>query len=309
MRHPAPDQARSDRTFTHAVADFSAGWGDGGVHVSASGGGELVLTPTLSAAFDGPGLPRGWSAQPWVVGGDAAVDHGVRAVGARVSANDLYGAGRALDFGATFTGAPEEDAGLGTDLESVPWALFSTRYGGRLFARSHFHAEQRNAVPGDWFGAPHHFRVDWNILNLLFWIDGEVVVTQMVPIVGFMRPLASARRIGRGGVTLHWLRLSPYARSGTFLSRVLDAAGDARWISADCDLDRPEGTAVAFATRTGDTVEPDASWSGWADLRPSGGGIDTRGRFLQYRIELATSDAMRTPAVRRVMLGCRYDPA
>ena len=44
-----------------------------------------------------------------------------------------------------------------------------------------------------------------------------------------MRPLASDATPGGGAVTVDWMRLSPYAASGSFTSRIFDAGGPMTW--------------------------------------------------------------------------------
>jgi hypothetical protein len=74
------------------------------------------------------------------------------------------------------------------------------------------------------------------------------------------------------------------AKSGTFISEVIDAEAYCRWGR----LVASGGTAgVQWSTRSGNTREPDKSWSGWAGTKE--GKIQSRpSRYLQYKLELSS---------------------
>jgi len=61
--------------------------------------------------------------------------------------------------------------------------------------------------------------------------------------------------------------MSPYASSGVYVSRVLDAGTTAHWLSLTTLRQQPFGTAVTIETRTGDTANPpDGAWSTWTTV-------------------------------------------
>ena len=129
------------------------------------------------------------------------------------------------------------------------------------------------------------------------YVDGTLVDSEPVAIAADMRPLVSDFNADGSGVAVDWMTGDAYAASGAFLSRVLDA-GDARaaWGSLAAQGD----AGVAFATRTGDTATPDASWSDFQDVGPAGEIVSPRGRYLQYRATLTTADTSTTPTLDRV---------
>lgn len=91
-----------------------------------------------------------------------------------------------------------------------------------------------------------------------------------------------------------------YADRGAYVSTALDAGQIARWGTLAARAETPGGTSVRVATRSGNVAEPsDATWSEWTDARPLQGEAlqvaSPAGRFLQYRLTLATPDAATTP--------------
>lgn len=107
------------------------------------------------------------------------------------------------------------------------------------------------------------------------------------------------------------------AESGSFVARPLDAGGSSDWGILRWRVDGSPGR-VEFATRTGNSAEPDATWSEWSTpgMDAEGSAIRSpRGRFLQWRIRIfgggpgsvtaPTSSAMaenRSPALRDLRL-------
>ena len=54
-----------------------------------------------------------------------------------------------------------------------------------------------------------------------------------------------------------------YAARGTVTSEVLDAKLISKWGSLRWRAETPAGTAISVALRTGNTPEPDSTWSDW----------------------------------------------
>src|SRR6202140_1633952 len=180
------------------VSDFSAGTGTN-TYVSQIVDGEVIQLPTAGTEFSGTAIPSGWTVNNWGSGGSAVVNGGTIAVdGALVGTSGTYSQGRSLDFVATFTTDGSQHIGLGVDFNSAPWAIFSTGGGGgSLLARSNGGSgSQEILISGNWVGTPHHYRIDWNATNIVYWIDGVQVATQSVTISTAMRPLISDLLVG-----------------------------------------------------------------------------------------------------------------
>jgi hypothetical protein len=98
-----------------------------------------------------------------------------------------------------------------------------------------------------------------------------------------------------------------YAQRGTIISDVLDAKLISRWGSLRWKADSPAGTSITVATRSGNTAEPNETWSDWSaeetDLQRAVVRAPAA-RFLQYRVSLSSNDSHATPALHS--LAVRY---
>ncbi len=98
-----------------------------------------------------------------------------------------------------------------------------------------------------------------------------------------------------------------FAKKGTLISKVFEAAQIARWGTMSVRADIPPGCAITIATRSGNVAKPDKkTWSDWSvETMVVGTGwfpiASPAGRFLQYRLTLA-SDGKASAAIDRVAL-------
>jgi hypothetical protein len=304
---PTPTATATPFSFSDTTAaDFSAGIPGANTYVAQTADGEVILAPAVGAEFSGLLLPSGWSGAPWTTGGSAAVSGGnVTIDGALVATNAYYGSGHSLEFVATFGASTSQHVGFGTDLNAAPWAIFSTGYpgGASVLARTYIGSVASDTDLGGYIGAPHRFRIDWSASNVTYFVDGVQVASHSIGSVPDMRPVASDLA---GGPTLviDWLRMSPYATSGVFTSRVFDA-GAAQWLDLIWSGSQPSGASVTFETRVGNTSNPDdGTWMAWMPVSGSViGAPDTR--YLQYRAILGGSVTEDTPTVEQVMITYR----
>ena len=83
---------------------------------------------------------------------------------------------------------------------------------------------------------------------------------------------------------------SDLATQGTYLSDVRDAQTVATWGTIRWHATAPAGTRIEIATRSGNTLTPDETWSSWSDpyADHQGSAITSpRARYLQWRAVLA----------------------
>ncbi|HXI03180.1 MAG TPA: hypothetical protein VNI57_08375 [Candidatus Saccharimonadales bacterium] len=96
-----------------------------------------------------------------------------------------------------------------------------------------------------------------------------------------------------------------YAREGTVLGGVRDAGFTSRWGAITWDADTPSGTEVSFQVRTGDTEEPDATWTDWTGPydEPRGQVVENPpARFLQWKATLKSSSGEKSPVIRAIQV-------
>ena len=282
--------------------DFAAGSTDAGAYVARTTAGEVLLAPAAAAEFTGDELPAGWTITPYHDGGGGSLGDGHLTLdGARVACDRVFrGPPRAVDFSATFAARPDQHAGFGIDYVNAPWVTFSTKWGRRLYARTHLVTLEDKRIGGAWLGAPHHFRIEWNVLDIMFTIDGERAAYLLVPVPGYMAVVAANQRLGGAPLHVDWMRVSPYATAGVFTSRVLDGGAVVAWSDATWEAVVPAATTLALSVRTGDAARPGRTWSPWRRLASPGASVGAASRYLQYRARMATTDDRATPVLRRV---------
>ena len=297
------------------VADFTAGTLDPGTAVRQTDDGEVALAGAAGSAefFT---FPTNWTSFPWDGSGSATVQAGQLVLdGARAStlAGVTYGPGASVEFRATFTAASFQNAGFAGGNDSaggifadLPWAMFGTPSGStKLHARvgaSGGSSVDVDLDPGNTLnliGTPHTYRIDWTVVRV------RVLRGRHQPPHHEATPIAEAMRVGAsdaasGGpqLSLDWLRVSPYASTGTFVSRVFDGGGPTSWGTLSWTADTV-GTTLAMSVRAGSNNPPtDGSWMPIAAPGPTG----VAGRYLQYQAVLATTLADRTPVLQQVTI-------
>ena len=177
----------------------------------------LIIAPLLPVGasetdFNGSTLLADWFSTPWFSGGTTTVTGGSLIVdGALTGTVAAYGPGLSLEFVATFSGDAWQHIGFGIDYSAAPWIIFSTRQGGQLYARTNTEAADPldTMIPGDWFGTPHRYRIDWQPTQVVFSIDGTVVATHAAAIGVSLRPLISDFTGGGGMLTVDSLEMTP----------------------------------------------------------------------------------------------------
>src|SRR5262249_47385239 len=148
-------------------------------------------------------LPGGWFSGAYSPSGSATLaNNSLTLDGAQAGTYALYGPGQSVEWLATLSGDPWQHLGFGIDYNSGPWIIFSTYQGGQLYARTRTASGDTVDTPiaGQWFGAPHLYRIDWNVSDVVFSIDGSVVADEPVTISTGLRPLISDFNSGGGVV-------------------------------------------------------------------------------------------------------------
>lgn len=159
-------------------------------------------------------------------------------------------------------------------------------------------------IPGDWLGAPHVYRIDWTDSGVTFSIDGQQLASSPVSIGAPMRPLARDVTRGGGALDLDWVRMhASRSASGSYTSRVLEAGALVTWDRAFWQAQVPAATRVEISVRTGSTSTPDRSWTPFVTVFHSGATLAALvqgSRYIQYRVELASTGSPRTPVLQAI---------
>ena len=301
--YEAPPPPSPEATHT-SVSDFTAGTHTG-THVTDDNGGEVILKPEIAEEFSGAGLPAsfGYSGN-WGPGGSQTVSGGSLNVdGGYAGTTNTYGSGRSLEFKATFQPTQFTHVGFGVDYDTDPtWAMFSVKGDGNFYARTN-PGDVETPLPGGLLGSAHRYRIEWGASEVKYFVDGALVATHNVSIGIQLRPLASEFNEGGGSLSVDWLRMTPYASSGTYESAVIDAGEDVDWGPLSWTADEPAGTNVALSVRTGDTASPDGTWSAWTPVAASGDDVAGSSRYAQYRAEFTTSGPEMTAVLSDVTIG------
>jgi hypothetical protein len=119
-----------------------------------------------------------------------------------------------------------------------------------------------------------------------------------------MRPAIVDTAAGDGALSVDWMRMTPYAASGTFTSAVFDAGDSVAWQKLTTTSTVPAGTTSTITYRTGSTPLPDETWSSFTALG-TGGVMTASSRYVQYAIQMSTTAVAKTPLVQDVTVQFR----
>jgi len=96
----------------------------------------------------------------------------------------------------------------------------------------------------------------------------------------------------------------PYVSPESYISSVIDVNEHLGFTTLDYTASVPVNTTLTFDVRSGSTLIPDGSWSGWVTGIANGGSIAAvpTNRYLQYRANFATSDSTVSPTLDDVTI-------
>jgi uncharacterized repeat protein (TIGR01451 family) len=153
----------------------------------------------------------------------------------------------------------------------------------------------------------HVFRIEWEPEVTRYYINGTLQATilsstQVVTSWVFLYHQTPSF-YGSTPTDIDWVRAGQYVGSGTYTSCPQDAGQKVRWDTLAWDATVPSTTTLAFRVRTS---MDGANWSDWSDPLPPGpNNIPPAlafARYLQYRVEMSTTNPMWSPEVREVVL-------
>ncbi|MGH7724780.1 MAG: hypothetical protein ACREOU_05065 [Candidatus Eiseniibacteriota bacterium] len=130
------------------------------------------------------------------------------------------------------------------------------------------------------------YKVDSRGRGTAVWNGGEGQATALARTTGEEVLLATSN-------PSRLYRVRPGSGRGTALSPVFDAKRLARWGR----LWAADQNGARFKTRSGNTGEPDSTWSGWADLLSGDMVASPAARYLQWQLELGEGARARPSGV------------
>jgi hypothetical protein len=274
-------------------------------------GGEIRLAAALEDYFDGTSVNSqlwtiaqpngGYPVQPVVASGLVTFDGGglrsvqnftnnVRVFESRARLGDPDTGFGDIGFGGSGSQPPADTTRL--FLTTNNRVLQTNTRDGSVITRTNFSQFDVNQF--------HDYRIVARQNQTEFYVDGSLIRTDasqtMLPTWVWLFTLNIGPRI-----QIDWARVADYPASGSFTGCVMDAGAVVDWGSLAATAQIPGGTSLQFETRT--SVDG-TNWSAWSAPFSSSGGVVTSpdGRYLQYRVTLATSDSTASPQVDAVTL-------
>ncbi len=308
------DDEPDPTAWTHtSAADFSTCSATSGTRVGSAG--DVRLLGTFRDDFDGTSLDPQWISGSWVV---PPTPYAPVPAGGVLSLGNADGAyirsasaltGTTLEVRARFNASPYQLIGQADDNQmATKYTRFSTEAGGtNLWATTNPLSgpilDDLGPIPTGY----HVFtieRIAQGATELIrYRIDGAVVAEHTVT-AGDL-PAARYLFLSEAGGATPTLDVDtveidpPVAAAGSFDSCAIDALLSVVWNQLSWTATTPTGATVQARTRSSlDGV----TWSAWsAPLTTSGSAITSpNGRYLQYRLELATVDPVAAPVVHDV---------
>jgi len=281
------------------TADFSAG-NNSSTYESDNGNGEVVLAPSAASEFPGTTLPSGMTTTVRSGGSVVVAGGKVTVQNADLSTTATYSSGRSLETLATL--ARSQSIGFVTSSNSNVQLSLSVTTANALVATVNdgFTGTSSSTIATGWTAAPHVFRIEWNSTSVTFYLDNVSKYSHSFnSFYPNLRPRFSDTVTGDAGLAVDWFRVGPYAASGTFTSRVLDAGASLPWGAMTWDATVPTGTSMTVRVRTGNTASPDGTWSAFTTVTASGSTIGRSSRYLQYQVSFTSSGTrFVSPALR-----------
>jgi hypothetical protein len=280
--------------------------GDGEIRLAGAQGDEYAGA-TLDGSLWTSGTWAGGAYAPAPAGGILSIAH---ADGAFVRSNTSLTVST-LEASVRFGALPWQHVGWGGLDFGGDYAMFSTyNTSTNLFARTYDGGvSEKQTDLGSIPSGFHRYRVTRQVTSpsedtVSYYIDGALVATH----TGSTLPAMYVYQSHNGGTSqtldVDWLWVYPnYRGSGTFQSCAVDGGSSPfDWTTAAWAGSIPAATSVQLSTRT----SPDAaSWSSWsAPLTTSGASITSpAGRYIEYLLQLTTSDPSQSPVVDSVTFG------
>ena len=147
----------------------------------------------------------------------------------------------------------------------------------------------------------HRYRIDWQAGNFLFYVDNNTVAAATISfnITTAMVIQASCYSATGPALDLYYLYASPYAASGSFVSRIFDAGSAVTWTTASWLVDTTSTSSIRLLQRQGNSPTIDNSWTSFTPIVQNGGLVGGVSRYFQYQADLKTTNTSTTPVLKQ----------
>ncbi|GAA0542988.1 hypothetical protein GCM10009415_26370 [Chitinophaga japonensis] len=293
-----------------SIGNFSQGATDIGALINPNG--TVTLQPQINEEFISvlKAIPEGWSGARYNADGTTVNNEGVITVnGTHIFSNHSFEPGSSIEFMAAFGAGTYQNIGFSIDQPYADGTWVTIGQGGQANGNIYARASNNSEISlgANLLGALHHYRIKWNAGNFEFFVDGseKPAATINIKITAKMFIQVSDYVSTDGGLSVDWLHVTPYTPNGVFTSRVFDAGDVTDWGLVSWHADTPAGTSVSLSVSTGNSPNPnDGTWTAFKPLNP-GEGVNSSGRYVQYKAALKTTDTKVTPVLRDVTLNCK----
>lgn len=306
-----PDPAQPPASFapspvpvvTDTAADLSTGT-TANTTVGTMNSGVVTLQPAYVNELNGTTLSSGLSATALATGGTTVVGGGTATlIGTRVVGSSTYPAGTSVTWYAKLA-ASDQQLGWYAGGNKAALAAFSRDSTGALTVVTNDGGANNQTTPitATIAPGPHEYRIDWTNGNVAYLVDGVQVATSAFAPAGRLSVMAADATVADGGMPADWVRVAPFAASGTYTTKVIDAGARVGWDSVLTEASIPTGTTLTVRVRSGEVATPDGTWSAWTTV-PAGGAIAQTGRYVQVQASMTSSGTrFATPILSKVSL-------
>ncbi len=269
--------------------------------VTARLDGEVKLKAGLEDYFEGTNLDNNyWISSPWDTGGTATVANGKLTVSAAYARSTALIPITRLEGRVKFvSGYSFQHFGFSEDL-STSWILFSVPGfdSSRIYARTNINGLfVQTPLDSVTFDAYHDFVILVGGGTVKYYVDGTLLQTDNVSVGGSTYVWLSSGN-SAAGLATDRVVAGNYPTSGSYQSAALDAGTLVNWSGLHW-LTNGTGTASIQARSSTDAT----NWSSWSSPTSITGNISLSlppGRYLQYQLNLGTTDATQSPEVLSV---------
>ncbi|MEQ1676155.1 MAG: N,N-dimethylformamidase beta subunit family domain-containing protein [Chitinophagaceae bacterium] len=297
------------------TADFAAGTTDANTVVITDEDGGVSLRPLVNEEFTASSVPSGWSDIIWDAQAGATTTYSggqVTVNGTHLVYNTPLAPGTSVEFMATFTAGNFQNIGFAGDASfNNPWVVIGRGTAGDNDVYARTSSNQSVSLGSNLLNAPHRYRISWTAGSnaFLFYVDDVLINTTAITttVAGNMVIQISDYPAGGVGLSVDWMRISPYATPGTFLSRVFDAGMPVNWGAVNWTADEPVFTSLAISVRKGNTPVPDGTWSSFIPVT-NGGTVGCSSQYIQYKAVFATGNDTVSAVLKDISITCSNVP-